>query len=164
MPFKGRFNPKTSTIEIRDNLDLKQSVTTILFELCNANNPELMRKKIRYDLFSNAHKYAIYMESAEHNSYKQAAKLYIDIINGTKDINLIPIESELDEFIKLLDFNNAMKSVQDNHHYQYYVKAYQAALPLKLTFFSPEKTLNTLSTSTKTTDKDATETSNLILG
>lgn len=133
--FQGHWLAEEKEIHVKKNLPLEKMLQTFIFELCNANNPKLQTSKLKYSNFITAEDYAIYVETAEHQSFKQATLLYMDIFSKNPGELETPSNVELKQLRMLNDDNTYLTYVKSNGHYDNYVKNYNKAMRKTNSFF-----------------------------
>ncbi|KTD64316.1 hypothetical protein [Legionella spiritensis] len=123
IPFQGQWLESEQTIKVKASLPLEKMIQTLIFELCNATNPALTKNKLRLSNFPNADSYALYIETAEHQSFLEACLLYMDILKNHPELPR-PDSQELQKFRELYDDKTYLNYVKKNGHYQHYVQYY----------------------------------------
>ncbi|KTD82188.1 hypothetical protein [Legionella waltersii] len=140
--FQGRWSAQEKEIRVKSNLVLEKMLQTFIFELCNANNPDLIKKKTNYSNFNTPDEYALYLEASEHKSFKKAIFLYMDVFLKNPKSLLMPSAIELDQLRMLADDESYLSYVKNNGHYDYYVDDYNRATNKKPSFFTKPKGKN----------------------
>ncbi|KTC82660.1 hypothetical protein Lche_0340 [Legionella cherrii] len=142
LKFQGYWLAQKKEIRVKNNLLLVNMLQTFIFELCNANNPDLAENKIKYSNFFNADQYAIYIEEAEHKSFKKASSLYTDLVFRNPQSLLIPNGIELEQLMMLYNDETYLSYVKNNGHYYRYVDAYNSAMNKRDSFFTRQNENN----------------------
>ncbi len=135
LKFQGCWLSEKKEIQVKNNLLLEKMLQTFIFELCNANNPDLIKNKIKYSNFFTADEYAIYLEAAEHKSFKKACLLYMDVVFRNPKSLLTPSAIELKQLKMLSEDETYLSYVKNNGHYDHYVDAYNRAMNKRDSFF-----------------------------
>jgi hypothetical protein len=144
IPLQGLWIPKQSMIWINHMLPLDKLVQTLVFELCNATNDELTSEKIHFCNFNNGKGYANFIEKAEHQSFLESCRIYLELISKYPTL-LTPSQKDLQDFQQLADETSYLEFVKQNGHYQFYINAYEQWAkknhPLKsMAFFTKSET------------------------
>ncbi|KTC86877.1 hypothetical protein [Legionella brunensis] len=135
LKFQGQWLADKKEIHIKNNLSLEKTLQTFIFELCNANNPALVSSKLKYSNFLTADAYATYIETAEHQSFKMAVTLYLEILSRNNDALKQPSDIEVKGLKMLFGDETYLAYVKQNGHYDYYVKGYIQAMQKRNSFF-----------------------------
>ncbi|MFT4060458.1 MAG: hypothetical protein QM652_13025 [Legionella sp.] len=138
LKFQGRWLADKKEIQVKNNLSLEKMLQTFIFELCNANNPDLISSKLKYSNFFTADEYATYIEMAEHQSSKKAVLLYMNIVSINPEALTMPSTAELQQLKILSGDETYLAYIKNNGHYDNYINNYNKAMHKRNNLFSEQ--------------------------
>lgn len=143
--FGGKFSGLKKEITVNTSLDIIPFIGTIIFELCNLNNTELLEiDTYNYNNgefnYNSGQEYALSKEKAEFLTISAAANiakhLAEKIIANGHSLDLFGVEPDaveqyLSSTFKLNDFDEYLNSMKKNGHFQYYVDQFNKKHKIK---------------------------------
>lgn len=148
---EGECNFAKNQINIHKNLSVSNTVSTLLYELCNANNSAL--KNVLVNQFNDEDDYALAIEKAEYLSYQNHISLLSTLINDHEFVstlegvgeNIDVMRAEVNDAYQTFDeYWQGANKANDNggiSHCEYYRKYYRnlkSADPVEVQVQVPE--------------------------
>lgn len=139
---QGECNFTQRQININKNLNLRNIVSTFLYELCNANNTKL--KDTLTSHFKNEDDYALAIERAEFSSYQQHIAVLAALLNDKDFVstlegvgeNVDELRTEVknafqtfDEYWKDANQSNKLNDVTHSDYYRNYYRKHLSSQP-----------------------------------
>lgn len=166
---QGECNFTQRQININKNLNLRNMVSTFLYELCNANNTKLKDTLTLH--FNNEDDYALAIESAEFSSYQQHIALLSALLNDQDFVstlegvgeNVDELLSEVnnafqtfDEYWKDANQSNKDNDVSHSDYYRHYYRKHLCFQPAKAVTMPASAPITPAFIATQNTNSQAT--------